>query len=215
MHRSWQSWRAGKSPCRREGSLSSGLNGGFWGEVTVLQKAPSLFEARAERDISYFLIPGEVLQDIPIVQWKLMECFRRRMFWFRTHTKFEWTEEYALGGGTDGKQKRLFDVVRDLAECLERPSKRRSCEELQSEVEKEGSKLFAAQETLMKRRRFPELDHHREEHERMLEQIRRLSDPRELLEETNHESVGDFLKDWVLSHTILEDRKLKMFLSEK
>jgi hemerythrin len=188
---------------------------GFWDEVTVLEKAPSFFEATAERDSSFFLIPGEVLREIPIVQWKLMETFRKRLSWFRTHAKIEWSEEYALGGRTDGRQKHLFEVVRDLADCLDQPSKPRTCRELQSEVEKEGGRLFAEQENLMKKRRFPELNHHREEHEKMLAQIRRLNDEKGLLQETNHRSMRDFLKDWVLTHTILEDRKLKAFLAVK
>jgi len=189
--------------------------GDFWGEVTVVEGAPSIFDARAERESTYFLIGGETLKEIPIVQWKLMETFRKRLFWFRTHTKLEWTKDYSIGARTDDRQKRLFAVVRDLADCLEKPGKARTCRELQSEVEKEGSRLFAAQETLMKKRGFPELNHHRAEHEKMLAQIRRLDDQKGLLEETNHGSVRDFLKDWVLTHTILEDRKLKAFLAAK
>jgi hemerythrin len=189
--------------------------GGFWDEVTVLENAPSLFNATAECDSSYFLIPAEVLREIPIVQWKLLEMLRKRLHCFRARAKLEWTEEYAIGTKTDSRQKHLFKAVRDLANCLERPRKPRICRELQSEVEKEGGRLFAEQEILMKKRRFPELDHHRAAHEKMLAQIRRLDDEKGLLEETNHQSVRDFLKDWMLTHTILEDRKLKVFLAEK
>ncbi len=187
--------------------------GDFWGETAVLEKAPSLFEATADRACSYFLIPAELVREIPIVHWKLVETFRKRLAWFRTHAKLEWTKDYALGARTDERQKRLFEVVRDLADCMERSGKRGTCTELQSEVEKEGSRLFAMQETLMKKRRFPGLDHHREEHEKMLEQIRRLDDEKRLLAETNHANVRDFLKDWMLTHTVLEDGKLKAFLA--
>ena len=129
--------------------------GGLWGETAVLRNGPSLFEARAEQDSSYFLIPGEVLRDVPVIQWKLMESFRKRLFRFRAHAKLEWTRDYAVGKGIDGTQKRLFKVVKDLADCLEQPRKPRSCSELQSEVVREGSELFAAQESIMERRRFP------------------------------------------------------------
>jgi hemerythrin len=200
--------------------LSTGSNryeslgpGGFWGETSVLQDAPDLFEATAERDCSYFLIPARALRDIPIVRWKLVETFRGRLAWFRTHAKLEWTKGYALGARTDGRQKRLFNVVRDLADCMERPGKSRMCSELTSEVEREGSKLFALQESVMKKRRFPGLKHHKQEHEKMLAQIRRLDDEKSLLAETNHASVRDFLKDWMLTHTVLEDAKLKAFLA--
>jgi hemerythrin len=189
--------------------------GDFWDEVTVLENAPSLFEARAQRKSSYFLIPGGVLKEIPIVQWKLTETFRRRLVLFRTHARLEWTKDYALGARTDGTQKRLFEKVRILADCMEQPGKLGSCTELASEVEREGSRLFAMQESLMKKRRFPGLEHHRREHVKMLAQIRRLDDEKGLLKETNHASVRDFLKDWVLTHTVLEDRKLRAFLASK
>jgi hemerythrin len=189
--------------------------GDFWGETTVLQKAPSLFEAVAERECSYYVIPAEALSNVSIVQWKLMETFRKRLVWFRTHVKLEWTEDYALGARTDGRQKRLFEKVRELAECFEQPGRPGSCTELASEVEKEGSRLFAEQESLMKKRRFPGLEHHRTEHVNMLAQLRKLDDEKELLKETRHASVRDFLKDWVLTHTILEDRKLKAFLETR
>lgn len=189
--------------------------GDFWAETSALHNAPSLFDATAERPCAYFLIPAEVLRDIPIVQWKLMETFRQRLAWFRAHAELEWTEGYAVGARTDGRQKRLFEVVRNLADCLDRQGARGTCSDLASEVEKEGSRLFAEQESLMRKRRFPELKHHREEHEKMLAQIRRLDDEKRLLEETRHRSVRDFLKDWMLTHTLLEDLKLRAFLSSR
>ncbi len=190
--------------------------GDFWGEVTVLEGAPGVFDATAEVDSTIFFIPGAILRDIPIVRWKLTETFRRRLGLFRAHARLEWTRDYALGSGTDGHQKRLFQVVRDLADCLEQsPGQPQSCAELRDEAEKEGGELFAVQEALMERRHFPGIEHHREEHARMLAQIRRLGDQKALLEETSHESVRDFLKDWVLTHTVLEDGKLKAFLAAK
>jgi hemerythrin len=206
----------GRVSLSRDGAHAASLGpGDFWGEGTVLQNAPSLFEAVAERECSYYLIPAEALRSIPIVQWKLTETFRKRLVWFRTHAKLEWTEDYALGARTDGRQKRLFAMVRELADCFEQPGKSGSCTELASEVEKEGSRLFAEQESLMKKRRFPGLEHHRKEHVNMLAQIRKLDDEKELLKETRHASVRDFLKDWVLTHTILEDRKLRAFLETR
>ncbi|HTP58026.1 MAG TPA: cyclic nucleotide-binding domain-containing protein, partial [Spirochaetia bacterium] len=189
--------------------------GDFWGEAAAVHNAPSLFDAAAERACTFFLIPAETLRDIPIVQWKLMETFRQRLAWFRAHAKLEWTEDYALGARTDGRQKRLFEVVRNLADCLDKPGARGMCSDLASEVEREGSRLFAKQESLMRRRRFPELKHHRQEHAKMLAQIRHLDDEKRLLEETRHRSVRDFLKDWMLTHTILEDLKLRAFLSSR
>jgi len=187
----------------------------FGSQDVLIPAEREVSTATAQVDSSFFLIPGEVLREAPIVRWKLTETFRKRLFWFRNHAKLEWTKDYGLGGETGRYQRRLFKVVRDLADCLEWPGKPRACAELQSEAEKEGSELFSAQETLMKRRQFPGIERHREEHERMLAQIRRLDDRKTLLEETNHESVRDFLKDWVLTHTIIEDRKLKAFLARK
>jgi hemerythrin len=206
-----------------EVSISSGgriierlWHGGFWGEVTILHRAPSLFEAHAERDCTFFLIPGETLSGIPSVHWKLMEVFRRRLSWFRDHARLEWIEDYALGiGEIDEQHCRLFTLVNDLAALFRYQAAPGRILELRQQLVRESRLHFETEKAIMEKLQYPDLEHHLREHKELLEQIARLDDPESLLRDTLHENIPDFLKDWVLTHTLLEDRRFRAFLQER
>ncbi len=51
----------------------------FFGEEGVLFNTHTVFKVRAVTDSEVYHIPGNVLLDIPIVRWKLLETFEKRM----------------------------------------------------------------------------------------------------------------------------------------
>ncbi|MFW6138096.1 MAG: cyclic nucleotide-binding domain-containing protein [Spirochaetota bacterium] len=53
--------------------------GDFFGEEAILMEKPTLFTAHVKKRSRVYLIPGEVLEDIPIVQLKLLETFKKRL----------------------------------------------------------------------------------------------------------------------------------------
>lgn len=55
------------------------VSGGFFGTDLDLFEAAQLLEARATKTSEIYRIPGEILKDIPIVRWKLLETYERRM----------------------------------------------------------------------------------------------------------------------------------------
>ncbi|MBF0279157.1 MAG: cyclic nucleotide-binding domain-containing protein [SAR324 cluster bacterium] len=72
----------------RSGSLKSYIDdeafeslseGDFFGEEDILFDIPCLFTVRVEEDAELYQIPGEVLLDIPIARWKMLETFQKRM----------------------------------------------------------------------------------------------------------------------------------------
>lgn len=52
--------------------------GSFFGEERVLFNSPAKFEYRAKKGSSVFEIPSEIILDIPILIWKLLETHERR-----------------------------------------------------------------------------------------------------------------------------------------
>ena len=190
--------------------------GGFWGEVTILHKAPSLFDAITVKDSAYFIIPGEVLADIPIVQWKLTETFRRRLSWFRTYAHLEWSDECAVGiKEIDDRRQKLFKMVKAIKESFQTSATPEARNKLLDILIQSTRQLFDSEEAVMSAHPYPELEDHRKEHGKLIPQIEMFKHPGELLMQTGHESIGDFLKDWLLTHTILEDRKLKLFFMRR
>jgi hypothetical protein len=47
----------------------------------------TLFTARAEKTSELLMIPGEVLKNIPIIEWKILEIFERRLSAFGTQLR--------------------------------------------------------------------------------------------------------------------------------
>jgi hemerythrin len=118
--------------------------GGFFGEETMMRGArelppdwrdrfarPSmrgrgstgahhLFEARALLPSTLYSIPADTIEDIPVVQWKLMETYERRLKGFRAEVRFVWDDSYVIGNPEIDEQHRLlFDMIEGLAAVAE------------------------------------------------------------------------------------------------
>lgn len=71
---------SGRIELRREGETMETLeDGDFYGEGGVLFGLGPGFDVRAADDSRTFTLPRDVLLDIPIVRWKLLETFERRI----------------------------------------------------------------------------------------------------------------------------------------
>jgi hemerythrin len=70
---------SGECDLQREGTHCETITrGGFWGEDAVLY-ATRIFHARAVRQADLFSVPGALLTDIPIVQWRLLQTSEKRL----------------------------------------------------------------------------------------------------------------------------------------
>jgi hemerythrin len=50
----------------------------FFGEERAILKIPSLYRLRALKETSALQIPGELLGDVPIIRWKILEAYQLR-----------------------------------------------------------------------------------------------------------------------------------------
>ena len=82
--------------------------------------AHHLFEARALLPSTLYAIPAETIEDIPVVQWKLMETYERRLKGFRAEVRFVWDDSYVIGiPEIDEQHRLLFDMIEGLAAVAE------------------------------------------------------------------------------------------------
>ncbi|MBN1411180.1 MAG: cyclic nucleotide-binding domain-containing protein [Spirochaetales bacterium] len=58
--------------------------GGFFGEESIFYDQVSLMTAFTMEDCEVYIISGEVLRKIPIIEWKMLETFERRLTAFGT-----------------------------------------------------------------------------------------------------------------------------------
>ncbi len=58
--------------------------GDFFGEESILLGSATLFTAKAEKNTDLLAIPSDGLKNIPIIEWKILEIFERRLSAFGT-----------------------------------------------------------------------------------------------------------------------------------
>jgi hemerythrin len=201
--------------------LSAGLAletlrpGDHWGEGAVLGGMPAICEAQAERDCVYFAIPEETLTELPSVQWNLLESFDRRMKRLRTKFRFEWQDFYSVGvPDIDEQHRTLFTMINELAECIEGSGIPVACRDESAKLLAYTRFHFEQEEKMLAGHGYAGLEEQHAEHARLLGELGSLV-AAGASNRPGAQSPSEFFKDWLIDHTLLEDRRFKIFLSDK
>ena len=209
--------------------------GGFFGEETLMRGARELpagwkqrftrpvaagreagtsyhlFEARALMDPVLYAIPAEAIEDIPVVQWKLMETYERRLKGFRAEVRFVWHDSYNVGiPEMDEQHRLLFDMIEGLAAVAE--DGHRSGDGMMDTVDR----LIALtrshlqyEETLAARVPNPAYESVIRDHSEVMRKVEGLSKYLEKAPVDALHTMVEFLKDWVIDHALIEDRRFR------
>ena len=185
----------------------------FWGESHAVAGLPPVWEARAETDCRFYAIPVEALKDIPIVQWKLVEVHNRRMRAFRAQFRFVWMDFYRLGiQHVDEQHRRLFELIDGLAGLVERKDLAEATRHARALLDF-AIQHFNDEETLLQRHQYPRVKAQHTAHTALIDTLRTLTEGAEA--PLDPQAVSDFFKDWLINHTLLEDRKYQAHLARR
>ena len=116
-------------------------------------------------------------------------------------TQIEWTEEFSIGiASIDREHEALIVQINQLYEQLNLPTDTETIESMLEELQSDFSAHFALEELLMQEAGFAELEAHRQDHERLLDQIHDLNfhfaeDP-----DKGKELLINFLSGWFSQH---------------
>ncbi len=189
------------------------------GEGSVLFDLPCLFQTRATDALTLYHIPGQVLADIPIVRWKLLEIFDRRLgrVVFPQNGgkhEFQWMDDYATEVETmDLEHRGLFDAAKGLNEAIlegNGPALSQAFGDFVALAESH----FRNEEALLCSSGYPGCESHKKKHEKLLAELICFQDRflRGELRLKNDFLV--FLKEWIVHHILTEDRKYGPFLRD-
>ena len=215
-------------------SIENLTPGGFFGEETVMRGARELpegwrerfvrplrngrkgsanvhlFEARALLDCVLYAIPAETIEDIPVVQWKLMETYERRLKSFRTEIRFEWDDSYGVGVPEIHEQHRmLFEMIDGLAAVAEGRAMGDSMAETVDKIIALARSHLQFEETLAARSPAAGYESAVRDHGEFLRKVEGLSRYLETAPVDALHTMAELLKDWVIDHTLLENRRFK------
>jgi hemerythrin len=194
--------------------LPPGWEERFARQATKGESAVSLFEARALLDSTLYAIPAKALDDIPIIQWKLMETYERRLKNFRSEVRFEWNEAYSIGvKQLDVQHKEMFKILDGISAMAEGREPGDGAAGMVDRFISLARSHLQYEETLLSREPaagFETVVRGNEEFLRKLEGVRKYLEkaPADALQTTIA-----FLKDWAIDHSLVENRRLKSSLS--
>ena len=115
--------------------------------------------------------------------------------------QIEWKEEYSVGNASvDQEHKLLISQVNKLYEQLKLPLDTGTIESMLTDIQVDISTHFALEELLMQEAGFAEFEDHKQDHERLLDQIDDMifhfaEDP-----ESGKELLINRLSDWFSHH---------------
>jgi hemerythrin len=190
--------------------------GGFWGEERIASAAAVICEARAVTDCVYFAISADLLSEIPIAQWELLETFERRLKSFRTGFRFDWSESFRVEvKELDDQHRKLFALVNDLSELVGHSGLIAGHDAKKKELLEFTRFHFESEEALMEKNAYPRIEMQKKAHAELLARLERFVGAGERRARPRAETIVDYLKDWLIRHTLLEDLIYREFFREK
>ncbi len=195
--------------------------GGFWNASSVLFGLSTIFNAETLEDSDIYLIPEEILSNVPVIRWKLMEEYDRRLKKIVNMPEvslnlFRWEETYSTGDSKmDEQHKRLIEQASEISDKiitsrLEFNSEKIS--KLLSFIIDYTKTHFVDEEELMKKICFPEYEEHCKKHIELIEAVNKFAERLDKNDMYMEIDFLTFLKTWVIDHIINDDRKYSKYI---
>jgi hemerythrin len=194
--------------------------GDFFNEESAMFSVPSLLRVRTLEETDLFLVPAALLRDIPSVRWKLFEASDRRTRALleageNARVLMRWHDDYSVGvARIDAHHRRQFEIANSMLETVERKRGAPEVSEALGMLAEYARFHFAEEERLMGRYGYPDVATHRSRHKRFLEQLDEVAASLDG-GAANEQAIMAFLQEWLIGHTLGEDRKLGSFLNGK
>lgn len=128
----------------------------------------------------------------------------------------EWKAEYKIGiPEVDYEHRGLIDLINNLHADLSGKPEKAEVLACLGEIYARISAHFALEERVMRERRYDQYADHKEDHERLLDEIRDIMDRCEAENEFNYASVlSRELGDWFALHFRTKDARLHKALGD-
>ncbi|MDH3228469.1 MAG: bacteriohemerythrin [Alphaproteobacteria bacterium] len=129
----------------------------------------------------------------------------------------EWREEFSIGiPSIDYEHKGMIRMINQLHEEISAIPSRETVSDFLGEIHSLISAHFALEEKEMLEMRYDARDDHKDDHERLLDEIRDIMDAFEADESADYaEELGRRLEAWFTEHFRTKDARLHRFLKDR
>ncbi len=190
--------------------------GDVCGEACMLMGDSKVISAVTASKTSGFTIPADSIESIPIVRWKLLELFNRRIRKLTTFVGLVWHDEYRLDNGVIDEQHRgLFETVKSVYAEAERGAVSEKIRPVLDLLRERIKHHFITEEEALQSIGYPELDSHRAAHEEAFDRLARFVE--RIGNESDRVEVQQlaFLKNWLVQHMLIEDAGFRAFVQQQ
>ena len=192
----------------------------FFGEEGAIFRIPSLSHLRVRQETSVIQIPSELLEDVPILRWKLFESYQQRvarvLYDGNESNAFVWRDNFSIHiAQMDSHHKKLIEIANSIMEHLRQAFDRESLVKAYDALVDYTHYHFSAEEKLMELYGYPCTETHRKKHSDLFTQVAEYKE-RMLGGDTPDKTAFQlFFEAWLLHHIFNEDRKYGEFLNAK
>lgn len=192
----------------------------FFGEEGAVLNVPSLFRLRVLEETTVVQIPGELLEDVPILRWKIYENHQQRTARIEHSDDlveaFIWEEPFAIHvAQMDDHHKRLIFIANNTMELLFNHSEPELLSNAFDALIDYSRYHFAAEEKLLALYNYPDLNGHSKKHAKLIQQIMHYKDRVLCGDVPDRKGFLNFIEQWLVRHVLDEDRKYGAFLNAK
>jgi hemerythrin len=192
----------------------------FFGEEGAILKIPYLFGARALEETAVCQIPGGIVEDIPILRWKLFEAYQQRVARVVHRGDktgfFIWRDAFSINvAHMDSHHKRLIGIGNAIIEHLREDADHDSLIKAFDALVDYTRYHFSAEEKLMALYGYPKAENHGKRHEDLVLQVVEFRKQVLFGDVPEKARFRHFFKSWLVRHILEEDRKYGAFLNAK
>ena len=192
----------------------------YFGEQGAIFKLPYLSRLRVREKASVIQIPGAVLQDVPILRWKLLESYQQRVarvvYSGDPAAVFIWRDAFSIGvSEVDLGHQRLVAIANEIMAHLEDNADRDVLVKCFGALEDFTRNHFIAEEKNMVLQGYPGASAHRKKHAELQSQV--CDYKQAALGSGTPDKAGFqyFFESWLARHILREDQKYGAFLNGK
>ena len=128
----------------------------------------------------------------------------------------EWTEEFSVGiDEIDRQHRKWISIVNELHDSIIEKRGMNSLKELIGEMEEYTDFHFSAEEEMLQKAGWPELDRHKRIHFSFKQQVTQLKRDISSGEMVLRSQVMSVIKNWLTDHILKEDREYSEFILNK
>lgn len=192
----------------------------FFGEEDAVLKVPTLFHMRVLNEAVAVQIPGGLLEDVPVLRWKLLESYQQRavrvMYGGDQTRSFVWQDTLSIQvAAMDDHHERLIKMANVIIEHLHGNTNHDSLIKAFDAMVDFAQHHFAAEEKLLALYDYPGTEDHRKKHGDLIRQVNAYKERLRNGDVPDRASFLRFFESWLLRHVLDDDRKYGVFLNAK